>query len=222
VNNQNPNPRDQRRFAVIAGLGCGSLTLLFVGAVLFLFFFFPLQTQIVAQEVDLGPTFTPVPGAEATQIVIPTLTVPATSTENEPAQQTLPAQIGSASLADLYNQINPGVVNIQVYVERQGLSGQGSGSGFILDDQGHIVTNNHVVAGAEQITIIFYNDFEVKAELIGSDTNSDLAVMKVDDLPEGVHPLVLGDSDLVTVGEWVIAIGNPFGQQSSMSAGIVS
>ena len=81
---------------------------------------------------------------------------------------------------------------------------------------------NHVVADALQVTVIFYNGFEANAEIVGTDADSDLAVVKVDSLVEGAHPLPLGDSDLVEVGEWVIAIGNPFSLGGSMSLGIVS
>lgn len=212
----------RKGFALIAGLGCTSLVFLVLGAMAFLLFFFPMQSQISAQQVEPGPTFTPVPGAQATQDVVPTFTVAPEEAETFPAEQALPQQIGSVSLAGLYQQINPGVVNIQVYVERQGMTGQGGGSGFILDNEGHIITNNHVVAAAEQITVIFHNNFEAEAELIGTDANSDLAIIQVEELPAGVHPLNLGNSDQAAVGEWVMAIGNPFGQQSSMSVGIVS
>jgi 2-alkenal reductase len=130
--------------------------------------------------------------------------------------------LDSGVLAALYEQSNPGVVNIQVFVERGGLSGQGAGSGFVLDDEGHVVTNNHVVAGAQQITVIFYNGMEAEAEIVGTDDDSDLAVIKVDMLVEGVRPLLVGDSGRVKVGQWVVAIGNPFSLGGSMSLGIVS
>jgi 2-alkenal reductase len=107
-------------------------------------------------------------------------------------------------------------------VEQQGLAGQGAGSGFILDDQGHIVTNNHVIAQAQEVTVLFFNGREARAEIIGADADSDLAVIRVDELPEDVHPIPLGDSDAVSIGQWVVAIGNPFGLGSSMSTGIVS
>jgi 2-alkenal reductase len=102
------------------------------------------------------------------------------------------------------------------------MTGQGAGSGFILDDEGHIVTNNHVVAEAEEVTAIFYDGFEAQAEIVGTDEDSDLAVIKVDELPEGTRPLTIGNSDSVQPGDWVIAIGNPFRLGGSMSLGIVS
>src|SRR5690606_9896833 len=128
-------------------------------------------------------------------------------------------------LPDLYDQLNPGVVSIQTFVEGSfGGQGQGlgAGSGFILDEAGHIVTNNHVVAGAAQITVKYFNDLEVEATVVGTDQDSDLAVLRVEQLPADVHPLPLADSDSVRTGEWVIAMGNPFGFESSMTIGIVS
>jgi 2-alkenal reductase len=125
-------------------------------------------------------------------------------------------------LASLYQDVNPGVVNIQVYVERAGMTGAGAGSGFILHEEGHIVTNHHVVADADLVTVVFYDGTELRAEVVGTDTDSDLAVVKVDQLPEGVHPLSLGASSDVSPGDWVIAIGNPFSLGSSMTLGIVS
>lgn len=120
------------------------------------------------------------------------------------------------SLTTLYKQVNPGVVNVQVQVNRGTLRGQGAGSGFILDDEGHIVTNNHVVANADRVTVVFYNGFEVEAEIIGTDGDSDLAILQVDELVAGAHPLPLGDSDQVEPGEWVVAIGNSFQFGGSM------
>lgn len=126
------------------------------------------------------------------------------------------------SLSSLYEAVSPGVVNINVLINRNGLTGGASGSGFVLDDQGHIVTNQHVVDGATYVAVVFYNGDEATAEIIGTDPDSDLAVIQVNEMPQGVHPLKLGDSDQVLVGDWVVAIGNPFGNQSSMSLGIVS
>jgi len=125
-------------------------------------------------------------------------------------------------LTTLYGQVNPGVVNIRAWVTRGDQSGQSAGSGFILERDGHIVTNNHVVAGASQVTVIFYDGIEAEATVVGTDADSDLAVVHVEELARGAHPLPLGDSDEVQVGEWVVAIGNPFGLAGSMTLGIVS
>ncbi|HSM57595.1 MAG TPA: trypsin-like peptidase domain-containing protein [Candidatus Sulfomarinibacteraceae bacterium] len=124
-------------------------------------------------------------------------------------------------LTELYNELNPGVVNIQIFIDR-GFGGQGAGSGFILDEQGHIVTNNHVVAGASGISVVFYEGTEVEATVVGRDEDSDLAVIRVEEMPDSVHPLPLADSSAVQTGQWVLAIGNPFSLGGSMSLGIVS
>jgi 2-alkenal reductase len=130
--------------------------------------------------------------------------------------------VSSEALAALYEQANPGVVSIAVNVEQGGMIGQGAGSGFLIDDQGHIVTNNHVVAGAQAVTVVFFEGSQLNADIIGLDDDSDLAVIQVESIPEGVHPLPLADSDQVRVGEWVVAIGNPFTLSNTMTIGIVS
>ena len=134
----------------------------------------------------------------------------------------------------LYTQANPSVVNITVVVggaqgsnsSRNNPQGQGAGlalgSGFVYDAQGHIVTNNHVVAGATKITVTFADGVEAAATVVGASPDADLAVIKVDASADELHPLTLGSSDALKVGEGVVAIGNPFGQAGSMSTGIVS
>jgi S1-C subfamily serine protease len=98
----------------------------------------------------------------------------------------------------------------------------GEGSGFVWDDTGHIVTNNHVVEGAQKIMILFADDTAVEAELVGVDPDSDLAVLRVDVPKSHLRPVRLGDSMDLQVGELAIAIGNPFGQEGTMTAGIIS
>lgn len=119
------------------------------------------------------------------------------------------------SLIDVYEQANPSVVYVIV-------PPLGSGSGFVYSEDGYIVTNNHVVSGGENFEIVFSNGDRMPAELVGADVDSDLAVLKVDHLPDGVQPLQLGNSESIQVGEFVVAIGNPFGEQGSMSMGIIS
>lgn len=95
------------------------------------------------------------------------------------------------------------------------------GSGFVISEDGYVVTNNHVIDGADEILIEFFNGEELKAEVIGTDPNTDIALLKVE--AEGPLPFVsFGDSDLAQVGDWVVAMGNPLGQGFSVSAGIVS
>lgn len=126
------------------------------------------------------------------------------------------------TLSDLYQAVNPGVVTIDVQVTSRAGSGAGAGSGFIISEEGYIATNHHVVAGANLLVVTFFNGIQSPAEVVGSDPDSDLAIIKVDQLPEETHPLPLGDSDIVLPGEFVIAIGNPFSLGSSMTLGIVS
>ena len=99
---------------------------------------------------------------------------------------------------------------------------QGGGSGFVWDDEGYIVTNDHVVSGATSIEVIFADDTTAEAELVGSDPDSDLAVIKVDLPASQLIPLKLGDSDTLQVGQLAIALGNPFGQDFTMTSGIIS
>jgi S1-C subfamily serine protease len=98
----------------------------------------------------------------------------------------------------------------------------GEGSGFVYDEEGHIVTNSHVVKDAERIMVTFADDTTVQAEVVGIDPDSDLAVIKVDPEAVDLQPLPLGDSDALKVGQRVVAIGNPFGLEGTMTTGIVS
>jgi 2-alkenal reductase len=122
------------------------------------------------------------------------------------------------SLVQLYQTVSPGVVSIQVYSDL----GSGIGSGFVIDREGHIVTNYHVVELAQEVEVHFQSGLKVFGEVLGVDLDSDLAVIKVDVDPEDLHPLPLGNSDQLRVGQTVVAIGNPFGLSGTMTVGIVS
>jgi 2-alkenal reductase len=119
------------------------------------------------------------------------------------------------ALISVYQQANPAVVYIVV-------PSVGSGSGFVYNENGYIVTNNHVVENGRGYEVVFSNGERLEAELIGADVDSDLAVIKVAQLPDGVDPLPLAAADELQVGQFVLAIGNPFGEQGSMSLGIIS
>lgn len=123
------------------------------------------------------------------------------------------------ALVQLYQNVSPGVVSIQVYSDTVG---SGLGSGFVIDKEGHIVTNYHVVQGATEIEVHFQSGLKVYGQVIGQDLDSDIAVIQVDVDPEVLVPLPIGDSDQVRVGQSVVAIGNPFGLTSTMTVGIVS
>ncbi len=125
-----------------------------------------------------------------------------------------------ATLIALYERVNPAVVHIFV-LDNQDLVA-GTGSGFVYDADGHIVTNNHVVTGAGGLEVVFADGQRRAAEVVGADVDSDLAVIRVGSLPEGVQPLPLGDSNNVQVGQFAVAIGNPFDETGSLSLGIIS
>ena len=99
---------------------------------------------------------------------------------------------------------------------------QSLGSGFIISKEGLIVTNNHVIEGAEEITILLSDDREFNAKLIGRDTKTDIAVLKIESEGETFPFVEFGDSEILRVGDWVLAVGNPFGLGGSVTAGIVS
>ncbi len=99
---------------------------------------------------------------------------------------------------------------------------RGEGSGFIWDEEGHVVTNYHVVADADEVVVVMADGTELEARVLGFDPDSDLAVLKLNDLPEEIVPLRIGDSDVVTIGQFVLAIGSPFGQEFTITSGIVS
>jgi serine protease Do len=124
---------------------------------------------------------------------------------------------------DLPNLPNlPGTPNNEGNPDAQLPPSQGVGSGFVWDGEGHIVTNNHVVDGAEKIEVVFADGTTVEAELVGTDPDSDLAVIKVDVPEDQLQPVQVADSDQVKVGQLAIAIGNPFGLEGTMTVGIVS
>ena len=114
----------------------------------------------------------------------------------------------------LFENVSPGTVAI--------ITDVGQGSGFVYDGNGHIITNYHVVEGASTIEVRFTSGYMAYGTLIGTDLDSDIVVIKVDAPAGELHPLPLGDSDSLKVGQTVVAIGNPFGLDSTMTVGIVS
>jgi len=176
--------------------------------------------------------------------------VPVSSSQQQSAPALAPtavplpanASAGERTASDVYRKVSPSVVYIQVVegssatpstrrqspgtprTPNQPPSGAqvASGSGFVLDKQGHIVTNDHVVAGASQIEVTFLDGTTVHAKVVGQDSSSDLAVIQVDVNPSLLQPVDLGDSASLVVGQQVFAIGNPFGQLWTMTSGIVS
>jgi 2-alkenal reductase len=149
----------------------------------------------------------------------PTATPP-TLSQDVPKLDFNPEIHGDQSLLEaLYEHVSPGVVSIQA----SGAQTDGSqGTGFVVDTKGHIVTNFHVINGRDIIEVHFQSGLKSYATVIGSDIDSDLAVIKVDVDPSALVPLAFGDSDLVKVGQTVAAIGNPYGLNGTMTVGVVS
>ena len=137
---------------------------------------------------------------------IPTVPVSNVQNSNPAAEQD--------ALVTLYENVSPGVVAI--------ITSTGQGSGFVYDKEGHIITNYHVVDGSKTVEVRFTSGFMVYGDVQGIDTDSDIAVIKVDAPAEELTPLPLGDSSLLKVGQTVVAIGNPFGLASTMTVGIIS
>ncbi len=132
------------------------------------------------------------------------------------------------SFADLAEKLTPSVVNISSFSQNETENGEGNtplseslGSGFIIDGNGYIITNNHVVDKAESISITLSDNTKTEARVIGKDPKTDLALIKIE-TKRPLNAVKFGDSDKIRVGDWVLAIGNPFGLGSSVTAGIVS
>ena len=176
------------------------------------------QTQEDTGSENLVPVAATIEDEVAVETTAPTVTIspqlPGPDTDAEGLQE---------ALMRLYRTVNPSVVYIRVTSTGGGLPFSGSsGSGFVYSSDGTIVTNDHVVEAGSSYEIVFAGGERRRAELIGADPDADLAVLKVDSLPDGVTPLPLADMESVAVGQFVIAIGSPFGEQGSMSLGIIS
>ncbi len=157
-----------------------------------------------------------------------TETVVSTVVGNTPAAIFEASETGAKSVQEIYEAVAPGVVQVTTksVVSDSPFFGPQSatslGSGFVVDRDGYIVTNYHVIEDAQEIEVNFSGDDRVPAKIIGSDPSTDLAVLKIGARSRALTPLPLGNSDAVHVGDAVVAIGNPFGLERSATAGIVS
>ena len=145
------------------------------------------------------------------------------------AEQSSAAAASAASVSSVYRKVNRGVVEITVTTgASSGFGAPGSGdaqaqgSGFVLDDDGHVVTNQHVVDGATEISVRFWDGSSYPAEVVGTDASTDLAVLTVNAPSTKLHPLSLGSSSSLAVGDGVVAVGSPFGLEGTVTSGIVS
>jgi S1-C subfamily serine protease len=136
---------------------------------------------------------------------------------------TAAAVTGSDESGNSINEIYKADANGVAFIESKVAEGVASGSGVVLDDEGHVLTNNHVVEGGEEISVSLEEGGQMyAAEVVGTEPNSDLALLKVDAPAAQLHPLTLGNSDEVEVGDPVVAIGNPFDLKRTVTSGIVS
>jgi len=185
---------------------------------------------------------TPVPISAPVVVITPgippTLPPPPTALPPELVQE---ADAEELLLINIYERVSPSVVSVQAVkaVENfehptlpegvptpefpgEPFRQEGEGSGIVVDTQGHIVTNNHVVADTTELLVTFYDGTTLPATVVGVDPDSDLAVIKVDAPPESLRPITWGDSDQVRVGQRAVAIGNPFGYENTLTSGIIS
>jgi S1-C subfamily serine protease len=168
-----------------------------------------------------APTLlTPGPTPEPQVIIVVATPTPGPVTESA---VTLEAQ-----RIAVYERAAPAVVNITTQVLRTSffygvIPEEGSGSGFVWDTAGYIVTNHHVIANAQKVEVSFSDDFTAAATVIGSDPVNDLAVLRVESMPPGIAPLTVGSSSQLKVGQTAIVLGNPFGRfERTMTVGVIS
>ncbi len=185
----------------------------------------------VGAGVALAVAFGAGVGNSTTTTEIREVAMPTTSVGNTLS----PVPSGQLTIGQIYREAAPGVVQItatsEVVMPADPLlnpfgptvqTEKALGSGFVIDKAGHIVTNDHVVAGAKTVQVSFSNNESLKASIVGEDPTTDLAVLRVNATARALTPLKLGDSDRVQVGDQVVAIGNPFGLARTATAGIVS
>ena len=149
---------------------------------------------------------------------LPTLAQPTLAPSNPVSPPILPELTNPSEneerLVALYAQVIPGVVSLN--------TGSSQGSGFVFDSNGHIITNQHVVDGASEVEVAFTSGYKAYGTVIGADVDADIAVVKVEAPTDQIYPLAIGDSSQLQVGQSVVAIGNPFGLNGTMTVGIVS
>ena len=159
-----------------------------------------------------------VPGSAPVVPAAPDLPPPTPVINEVQAPVTVDSAGKQETLVSLYERVMPGIVSLQVV----GDGGGSLGSGFVYDAQGHILTNYHVVEGATQVEVDFTTGYKIYGTVIGTDLDSDLAVVKVNAPASELHPIPLGDSNTLKVGQTVVAIGNPFGLSGTMTTGVIS
>lgn len=152
-------------------------------------------------------------------VTVPTSSSLSNVTSNKSGSGSATAKTGEAPD---WQTVASGVSGSVVSIQTAMANGTAKGSGAIIDTEGHIITNNHVISGAQQIQVTLANGNIYSAQLVGTDTTTDLAVIKLDNPPSGLKAVEFADSDKLAVGENVMAIGNPLGYDDTATTGIVS
>ena len=168
-----------------------------------------------------GAAVTAVPEPTATPVVLIATPTPL------PDSALAPIDIEEQLITNLYERVGPSVVHITTRVVTMDFffgptASEGTGSGFVYDKEGYIITNYHVIQNADSIEVGLSDALTVPARVVGVDPPNDLAVLKVDVPPEQLYPLALGSSADLRVGERAIAIGNPFGLDRTLTTGVIS
>ena len=193
-----------------------------------------IATNAAPQSPLLGQTDTMVDQLPAPRFIDPTVPTNQLAAANRSTAFDRPVSTRRFSgeeqnNIDVYESVNRGVVNINTRATRQNLwfmrggeTTEGSGSGWVIDRQGHIVTNYHVIAGSDEITVTLFDGDPIPARVIGSDPQNDIALLKIETKPDELFPVSLGNSQTLKVGQKIFAIGNPFGLERTLTVGIVS
>jgi len=182
---------------------------------------------------DLGLLVNTTPPSATPASMPPTATAPPPPTPTTPVNEAalidaLGFDFAEKRIIEVYERVSPSVVNVTTQVLRRSfffeiIPEEGAGSGFVLDEEGHVVTNFHVIEGAQTIEVTFIDDTTFPATVVGADPRNDIAVLKVDTRLDNLVPVELGTSSNLQVGQRAIVIGNPFGQfGGTLTAGVVS
>jgi S1-C subfamily serine protease len=187
----------------------------------------PTPVPTIPPTSTLAPTSTPVPTSTPAPSVTQEEPTSPPANEEDGAEPTTRIGILEQEIIQVYESVGMGVVNItnRSYGHdffMRPVPQEGSGSGIVYDKEGHIITNFHVIEDAEELLVTLPDETSVIAEVVGADPSNDLAVLKVDVNPDLLYPVPLGQSNDLRVGQFVIAIGNPFGYERTLTVGVVS
>jgi len=172
----------------------------------------PIPEKIVKSVQFGNPNYEPPNGAE--------LALSLNSIFKDVAKNAVPAVVSVT--ADIQQENRFGRKRFRRNLDERNLPMESAGSGVIVSENGYVVTNNHVVENGNDIKVTLSNNFTISAVKVGADPNTDIAVLKIDQTKTPLHAIDLGDSENLEVGDWVVAIGNPFGLSSTVTTGIIS